>query len=289
MTTRPPLSVVVPTRLRFSSLGAVLDVLVPQVRALGGEVVVVGGGGEDGETPPPGARFVPMHEDDILRLRARALSEVDGDVIAIGEDHAFPDPGWAEAVVRAHLEHPKTPVILGCLANITAKTSAARANFLAFAAPFSQPMTEIVRPPPTSVVSIKRDALTRIDGTPGRFETELLPRLFEEGGMVADDRILVGHHQDYGVVEAMRNAFVVARTSYGYASNNWSHQQRRTKARYALGHIAPLALSEARARRTVEVVPRRDLLVVALIGAASALGAAVGALAGAGRAPLHSS
>jgi len=288
MSPGPRLSVVIATRHSFSSLGVLLDVVLPQVRAVGGEVVIVGGGGEEGIKNDALVRFVPMATDDLLVLRARGFAEAGGEIIAIGEDHAFPMAGWAAGITRAHAEHPDVPIVIGCLVNATNRTAAARANFLAFAAPFAPPMPSLPdRPPPISVVSIKRDALTRFGETTGSFETTLLPQLFAEGKMVADDRIQVEHHQAFGIVRSIRNGFGVARASYGYAYSASPSRERRKVARWALTHIAQRAVREARAERARARSRRRDLVVVAMIGCATALGAAVGTLVGAGRAPFH--
>jgi hypothetical protein len=287
--TAPPLSVVIPTRRPFSSLGHLLDAVVPEVVAVGGEVIVVGGTAEEGTPSRPGVRFVPVDDANIMRLRADAFAETNGDVIAVGEDHAYPMAGWAEAVLRAHAEHPDVPVVLGCLVNTTNRTAAARANFLAFAAPFAPPMLTVpTRPPPVSVVSIKRDALADARGVPGALETALLPELFLEGKMVIDDRILVDHRQPFGLVKAMRNAFAVARASYGYARPSWSRREQHASARWALTRIAPRVMREARFERARAHSPRRDLLVVALIAMAMASGATIGSLIGPGRAALRS-
>src|SRR5262249_45304077 len=148
-----------------------------------------------------------------------ALIEARGAIVAIGEDHAVPRPGWCEAVIRAHAERPEAPAIVGCLVNATDATVAGHANFLAFAAPWQPPMPTLPpkRPPPSSTLSLKRSALEGIeDEAPGWFEAGLLPALFEEGRLVADDRIVVDHHQDHGGLWSVVNAFHSARSSYGF-------------------------------------------------------------------------
>jgi hypothetical protein len=289
-TDRLSLSVLVATRHRFSSLDDLVSAMLPQVRAVGGELVVVSGAEHRQAEAPAGARFVAMPgELDIMQLRARALAEANGAVIAIGEDHSYPTPGWTDAAVRAHAEQPDVPVIIGCLVNGTTGTAAARANFLAFASPFTQPMLEVPRrPPPVSVVTIKREALADGDRAPGVFETELIPRLHTEGRIRTDDRMLVEHRQPFGVMQAMRNGFSVARASYGYAQPGLSRSERRRVARWALANIAPRTLREARRGRARVGGPRRDLVIVAMIAVCTTLGAIVGAIRGPGAAALHS-
>lgn len=287
----PNLSAIVATRRPFAALAGVLGTLVTEVDAVGGEVVVVSGA--EGAVPDDvrvGVRYVSLPgERDIMRLRARGLAEARGAVVAIGEDHAFPLSGWATAIVRAHQEHPDTPVVLGALVNSTNRTSAARANFLSFAAPFTPPTLPVPpRPPPISTVTIKRSAVTAADEQPGMFETFTVPRLWEDGCMVCDDRIRADHRQDFGIARAMWNGFSVARASYGYARPRWSARERRHKARWALRHILQVTLREARAERGRTPGPKRDLMIIAMIGCASTLGAVTGSLVGAGRAANRS-
>jgi len=288
-TDRPALSVLIGTRQPLSALRGVFDATIPQVRAVGGEIVVVSSAGDDGSDAPPEVRFLSMDGDhDMMRLRACGLVAVRGQVIAIGEDHAYPSPGWAEAVLRAHAEHPTKAVIVGCLINRTTRTTAARANFLAYAAPFSPPMPEAPpRPPPASAVTIKREALDGADLAPGCFETELLPQLFEEGRMASDDAIRVDHYQDFNTFRAIRSAFAVARASYGYARARWDRRQQWATARWAFVHVAPLSIREARAERARAESPRRDLIVVGLIAVALGIGAVVGTFWGPGGAAFR--
>ena len=285
----PTLSVIVPTREPISALTGVLEALVGQTLAVGGEVIVVGGTEMDVEASP-GLRLVPTQERDIMRLRSCGFAAARGDIVAIGEDHAFARPEWAESIVRAHAEHPDTPIVVGCLVNSSDHTSPARGHFLSFASPFLPPMTTLpTRPPPTSTVSIKRDALDAVRDRPGAFETELLPRLHIEGEMVVDDRIVVEHHQPFTISKALSNALRVARTSYGYGQRGWTRTEQRWRAKRALQTILLSSVREARVGRARLQWPRRDLLVVGLIGMALTLGAVVGSLRGPGRAPLRCS
>jgi hypothetical protein len=214
--------------------------------------------------------------------------EASGEVVAIGEDHAMPRADWCEAVIRAHAEHPEAAAIVGCLVNGTDATLAGRANFLAFASAWQPPMPTLPsgRPPPSSTLSFKRDALERIESeAPGWLEAELMPSLFDRGLMVADERIVVDHFQDHGSLWSIRNAFHSARASYGYHRAKNAPADRRRVARWAIGGVPRQVRREAReaSGETRATAPERGLIT--LIGVAAGLGGAMGSLFGSGRSP----
>jgi hypothetical protein len=284
---RPPISVVIPTREGGRAIAAVLDALVPQVEAVHGEIVVVvdGRGGPSSEEPP--IRWISMADPNLLRLRATAVRAGQGEIIAIGEDHAIPRPGWCEAILRAHTEHPEAAAIVGCLINATAATVAGRANFLAFAAPYAPPMLALPanRPPPVSTLSFKRHALTDLGEATASLETELIPRLYHDGRMVTDPRIRVDHYQDHGLWWSVRNAFSVTRAAYGYANDRDSPQRRREIARWLLRHAPASHWRDAQPAAGRGFRAQVDLAAAGLISVAGALGGIAGTYAGPGRAP----
>ncbi|MDQ1385761.1 MAG: hypothetical protein QOG65_3140 [Actinomycetota bacterium] len=275
----PPLSIVIPTREGIDELAPVLAALEAQVERTGAEVIVVGPAEQS--ATPAWLRVVTMRDEDIYSLRTVGLREARGAVVAIGEDHAVPRDDWSESIVRAHAEHPATPAVVGCMYNGTAATLAGRSNFLAFAAPFEAPMPTLRarRPPPSSIVSLKASALEAAREEAGYLEATLIPRLFEEGRIAADDRIVIDHYQDNGMRWSIVNAFHSARASYGAARAGLDRSQRLYTARWSLVNWPRRILSEARAATGSRI----DLAAVAAIAAAAALGAASGSLAGPGR------
>lgn len=282
---RPPLSIVIPARGGLEEAGPVLQALSAALIATGAEVVVVGD--SDGTTAPPGDRVRLIHAPvaDMLALRRRGIEEARGEVVAIGEDHAVPRADWCRAVIRAHAEHPEAAAIVGCLVNATDRTLAGRANFLAFAAPWQPPMATLPsgRPPPSSVLSLKRTALEGIGSKPpGWFEADLIPSLFSEGMMVADDRIVADHFQDHGSLWSIRNAFDSARSSYGYERSKLAPAGRRKLARWTIGGIPRGLRAEAREASADLRMPRTEAALIALIAIAAGLGGAVGSMLGPG-------
>jgi hypothetical protein len=281
---RPPLSVVFPAREGYDEVAEAVDVVLPLAERVDAELVVVG---DLAGTAPPDerVRFVHLPSADILALRRRGVEAARGEVVAIGEDHAIPRPDWCEAVIRAHAEHPEAGVVVGCLVNATDATLAGRANFLAFAAPWQPPMPSLPpgRPPPSSALSFKRRVLEPIGSkATGWLEAGLIPSLFERGEMVADERIVVDHHQDHGSLWSIRNAYDSARASYGYERGNLSPERRREVARWALSNIPGQLRREARDGLRGERMPVPERLVVGLIGLGAGLGGAAGVLLGPG-------
>jgi hypothetical protein len=282
---RPPLSVVIPLRGALEEIAPVIGAVAPGARESGAEVLVVGS--VDGARPPgEEVRFLPVGTDDLLELHRIGIAEAKGEVIAIGEDHAVPTPGWCEAVIRAHAEHPEAPAVVGCLVNATDSTVAGRANFLAFAAPWQPPMVTLPdeRPPPASALTFKRSALLGI-ATQGHgwLEAELIPSLFDRGLMVADSRIVVEHFQDHGSLWSIANAFHSARASYGAARATQSPSERREVARWAFREIPSRQRREA--RENSDGRGTGEAALIALIGLAAGAGAVTGSLLGPGRSP----
>jgi hypothetical protein len=225
-------------------------------------------------------RVLNVVDRDIFRLRLAGIEAARGEVVAIGEDHALPRADWCEAVIRAHGERPDTPCVVGCLVNATDGTLSGRANFFAFASPFQPPLTQLPdRPAPSSAVSLKRQALEECRGRPGHFESRLLPRLYREGRVEADARIVVEHYQDHGLVWSIVNAFHSARGSYGYAALGCSTSERTLRARWSVANLARILLEEARSTPA----DGRDLAVVSALAMAAGLGGAIGSLTGPGR------
>lgn len=275
-----------PARGGLDEVAPVLQALLPEAEACGAEVVVVGGVGPGERAPRECVRLVAEPSADMCELHRRGVEEVRGEVVAIGEDHAVPRAGWCEAVLRAHAENGDAAAVVGCLVNATDATVSGRANFLAFAAAWQPPMPELPadRPPPASTLSFKREALEAIASRPsGWLEARLIPTLFADGSMVADERIVVDHHQDQGSLWSIRNALHSARSSYGFGWQQMSPARRRELARWTIANVPRRLRAEARAGAGATRAGRLEWALIWLIAAAAGLGAAAGVLAGPGR------
>jgi hypothetical protein len=280
-----PLTVVLATRDGARPLEPVLAALTPQLRASGADAVVICGSGEAAPAGLDGdVTWIATQGSNLLEMRLTAIEHARGVVLAFGEDHAVPGPGWVDAVLRAHREHPYAAMVVGCLVNATDATVAGRANFLAFAAPFAPPMKTLPsRPPPFSTVSIKQRELEFPFANPGDIESKLVPRLIEEGAAVCDDRIVVHHCQDHGVRWSVVNAFVNARANYGYAHENVSQARRNEVVRWIGSTLLRRQIGEVWAGRPMMRSPL-DFVLGVVLSAATTLGAVVGTMTGPGRA-----
>jgi hypothetical protein len=283
---RPTLSLVVPTRHGWPAVEPLVTAMLPELRDVEGELVVVGLGNGPDPKPPAGVRAIPVSDDDMLRLRLRAVREARGSIVAIGEDHSLPARGWWKAVLRAHAEHPTSPAIVGCLVNDANQSASGRANFIAFAGPYIPPMPAVPnwRPPPLSTLSLKREALSALDDRPGSLDG-LANRLFEEGQMVADDGIVIHHDQDLGVAGSIRNAYTVTRAAYGYSVDRLEPGRRREVVRWVVTHLPQMVWRMGRARQPPTPRRQAELAIVAAMATANAAGAVVGSIAGHGKAP----
>jgi hypothetical protein len=282
---RPPLSVVIPVRGGLEEIAPVIEAVAPGARATGTEVLVVGRVTEK-QSPGDPVRLIPMRSADLLDLHRQGIAEATGRVVAIGEDHAVPTPDWCEAVIRAHAEHPEASAIVGCLVNATDGTLAGRANFLAFAAPWQPPMKLLPpwRPPPASTLTFKREALEGVrTEQAGWLEAELIPELFNQGLMVADERIVVEHFQDHGCLWSIQNAFHSARASYGQRQGGRALRGRLEGALWALGTVPHRLRTEAREATEGTPTGAVESTLITVISLAAGLGGAFGSLLGPGR------
>ena len=283
---RPPLSVVIPVREGLAEIAPVLEGLLPAAEAVGAEVLVVGELEADASPPSSLVRLISMPVTNMLALRRHALASARGELVAVGEDHAVPRANWCETVIRAHAERPEAMAVVGCLVNATDATLAGRSNFRAFASPWQPPMPELPsdRPPPSSTLSFKRPALAGIESqAPGWFEASLIPSLFGEGKMAADDRIVVDHFQDHGSLWSIRNSYDSARSSYGYEHARLDRAGRRRLARWAIGGIPRGLRAEAREALGGTRIPAPEAGLISLIAIAAGVGGGAGALFGPGR------
>lgn len=109
--TEPAITVVLPTWDTFDALRTTVAHLCRQTIAERIELLICAPGAEDFVVDA--AAVASLHSVRVLEAgdlrhtgpaRARAIREARADVVAFTEDHCFPDPRWAEALLRAHAE-----------------------------------------------------------------------------------------------------------------------------------------------------------------------------------------
>ena len=294
MATDPlPLSVLIPTRRGWGAAEPAVRSFMAEVGPDRGEIVVVDG---SGTVPPqgvlaPNVRWITLGASSVFQLRAAGYREVRGDIVAVTEDHCRAGPGWADAVTRAHREHPAAVGIAGAVRNGTPEHRIDWGAFLITQTPFLEPLPS--GPVPSVAgpnLSYKRAAIGRMEARGDLGMIELLdnPGLLREGEEFrADDRILVLHDQAMGVRGTSIIEFHNGRTVAGF---------RRT--RFGLPELARLVLAPglalyravrtvrtARRKRIDPAILRRTVVPVVWLQACYAAGEVLGYLAGPGDSP----
>jgi hypothetical protein len=105
----PALTVVLPTWDTFDALRTTVRHLTAQTVAGSIELIICAPSAERAAVDPAAVRG--LHSVRVLEasahhgsgsLRARAVREAAGNVVAFAEDHCYPDPVWAQALLAAH-------------------------------------------------------------------------------------------------------------------------------------------------------------------------------------------
>lgn len=106
---KPSLTVVLPTWDSFDALRTTVEHLNAQTMAGSIELIICAPSTERARVDAEAVRAlhsVRVLETGTLRetgpMRARAVREAAADIVAFAEDHCFPFPDWAEALVAAH-------------------------------------------------------------------------------------------------------------------------------------------------------------------------------------------
>ena len=143
-TVGPALSIVLPAPDRISAVLRTVAALAAQRNADRLELVIVARNVSDsipaGLTAPFGwVRLVPRPEwTTMTDARAEGIREARAPVVALAEDHCFPDAGWAEALVRAH--HEPWAAVGPVFVNANPLTLVSWANFGIEYGPWMAPM-----------------------------------------------------------------------------------------------------------------------------------------------------
>lgn len=187
----PPLAVVLVTDSDAAPLRRTLEHLDRQTRADRLEVLVVGPAGsstEGAELPIDPGRFASFRwieaegaVDSLDRARALAVPHVTAPAVAFIEDHAYPEPEWAEAVIAAH-DGPWAAVG-AALVNANPATLASWANLLTAYGDWTEPVPDgEVEALPGHNTSYRTDLLRALAADPGDPAVPSLGDLLERGG-----------------------------------------------------------------------------------------------------------
>jgi predicted dehydrogenase len=167
---RHPLSVVLSTPRDYASIRATVIHLGRQSAASRIELILVGPDANSLECPPAeAAPFAAVQRVALGRFGSIAQAYVcgvrhaHGRVVAFSEDHCFPDPGWAEALLQAH-EEP-CAAVGPVVRNGNPDSLVSWADFLIGYGPWMEPLPAGPQPIlPGHNSSYKREALLELGG-----------------------------------------------------------------------------------------------------------------------------
>jgi GT2 family glycosyltransferase len=268
----PALSVILTTRGGWAPVARTIRYLGEQTVADRVELVLVLLDGKPPEGDPPEGvqrlsshRLVPAPEaNSIAQANTAGAREARAPVVAMSEDHAFPEPGWAEALLARH-EEPWA-VVGPVVRNANPDTVVSWADFVLSYGPFAVggPGGEVEFAPGHNA-SYKRAVLERQGD---RLDDALAAewvfhiRLRDEGERVCVEPAAVIRHVNFSRLRPfIVHAFRGGRSHAAVRAMSWSTPRRVV---YAIGCVVLPALRVVRLARALPSEQRRRLPVLAL-------------------------
>lgn len=144
-------------------------------------------------------RYVSIPQHDVFAAHAAGVMLATGDIVALLEDHALPDPNWATELLATWNDHPEADAIVH-----TARTSPkAKAWELALFVLTFGPFLGVSeaprdRIPIPGMVSFRRSLLPSSSPPPGWLEYDFLAKLASEQRMVMAPTMSLLHLQPVG-------------------------------------------------------------------------------------------
>ncbi len=293
----PRLTIIAGTTQRWPEFRVLLDSVHDQAQEIGAELLAVDGHGQgfpaDLEDRYPHVIPIRMPGASIFQMRATAIRQASGDIVAITEDHCRVAPDWCRRILDAHEEYPDAAAIGGVVENGSQDSLLAWAHF--FAAN-GEAMGPVRRGPHSKValqacVSYKRDVLPRTFPNCGYMEWLLNASLRKQGRqLVADDRIQVDHVQSFPLKDTCAIHFHDSRSIAAFRAQRIGWPERALRLGVALTAMTPLLVLRSirplvtKRRHLEKLLPSLPYFV--LLAACRSAGAAVGFVAGAGKSPL---
>ena len=267
-----------------------LDRIIPQVQAVGGEVIVADGHGEGVPADLPGLRRLLQQGADVFELRARGADLAEGDIVVFTEDHCMADPDWCEQILAAHAEHPDAALIGGVMSNGSTRRLVDWANYLPVFSPFMPPMSRSRgdRLPPPGNISYKREDLP-FGATAGELIVDIPRRFHVEGRIVMEPSIAMSHVQEKGRIGSFVNHFHNGRSTAGLRLHGAPLADRRLHRRTAIRASYRLMRRVAGdlLKQETPLRARLALPLVALAVFTHTVGEVVGSIRGPGKSPTH--
>lgn len=290
---RPPLSIVVATTQPWPELQGCLSSLYLQAQVVGAEIIVADGHGHglpDESTSFPGIIRLTSPGASIYQLRALAMAQARGEIVALTEDHCQVSPEWCARILQAHKEYPEVAVIGGAVENGATNASIDWASFFygnssAMAPLGTGPSRQILQ----LNLSYKHRVVPKTVPELGRMEFMLNETLREQGEtLLIDDRIAVSHVQSLGFIGTCAIHYHGSRSVSGFRLEHIGPLERgiRLAACFVMPPILfvrallPLLAKRRLGGQIVKSLPSLGLLVCI-----RAAGAFAGLAAGPGNSP----
>ena len=284
----PRLSVIIATVDGWDRIRTVIERLIPQLEATDAELIVVDGSALPFPFSHDRLRRLTIPGADVFALRALALAEARGAILALTEDHCLPAPDWCAQILAAHEAHPDLVLIGGSVANGSPRRLIDWANFLITFSPFMRPVPSDrgSRIPPPANVSFKRAGLP-LSVEIGQLEIALPERIQAEGRAAVMDSIEVAHVQSHGFFSTFRHHCDNGRATAGLALIGAPRAARRKRPWTALAAAPRLIAVTVRntLRRGVPLRAKLSLPLLAIVVASHTVGEIVGSQRGPGRSP----
>ena len=286
MTDRITLSVILATIEPWPDLANCLEVLEPQVAAVGGEIIVGDGHGEalDAAKVASSERlsWVRMPGASVFELRARAAERARGDIIAMTEDHVLVAHDWCAQVLEAFERNPGADSVTGPVLNGSTGSLIDWANFLhtfgAFYPPVNRHQGYLC--PPVANFAFRRSVLGPGPIATGWLELELNPRLFLEGRCHVSDGLTATHVQSHGFWGTLRAHYDNGRSTTGLRAR----ADERGRGPWKLFRQGLDAMGGT---RKLTPAARASLPLMFVLSCCHAAGEAVGVRAGPGESPAR--
>jgi len=188
----PRLTVVLPAPGALRAVDRTIAALERQSAAAALEVVVTTGAADPGPPPPAWARapfavrLVPAPDATATAALVAGIRAARAPLVAVGEDHAFPEPGWAAAVLARFAADRRVGAVAPAMANANPATALSWGNLLVAYTAWVAPVADgPVASVPVHGTTFRRAALLA--------HADALPALLGRGGALAGALTGDGH------------------------------------------------------------------------------------------------
>jgi len=265
-----------------------------QAQAAGAEIIVgdAHGHGLPDESLYPNVIWLRSPGASVYQVRALAMAQARGKIVAVTEDHCRVSPDWCAKILQAHKEYPEVAVIGGAVENGATNTLIDWASFLYANGSAMPPLgTKVSRQLLQLNLSYKQRVVPKTTPELGRMDFMYIQTLREQGEtLLVDDRIVQYHVQSLGFLGTCLLHYHGSKSVSGFRLEHIGSLERaiRLAACFAMPPILfarallPLLGKHRLRGKIVMALPALALLVCIRAG-----GAFAGLVAGPGNSPKH--